>query len=72
MDHLKKAAAALSKASGGRVEGVPADVSQNDDCKNLIEQTVAMFGGIDTLVNNAGASAAAALEDVMLMIAEMR
>lgn len=33
---------------------VKADLSQRNDCKNLIDATLARFGRIDILVNNAG------------------
>lgn len=33
---------------------VPTDVSKDEDCRRLIEKTVAAYGRIDTLVNNAG------------------
>lgn len=35
---------------------VKADVSIEDDCKQLIEQTIERFGKIDVLINNAGIS----------------
>jgi 3-oxoacyl-[acyl-carrier protein] reductase len=38
----------------GEVLGVVADVGVVDDCTRLIEETVARFGRIDVLVNNAG------------------
>lgn len=34
--------------------GVRCDVRSYDDCKNLVDQTVAAFGRLDILVNNAG------------------
>jgi short-subunit dehydrogenase len=40
-----------------------ADVSRYDDCKNFIESTIATFGGIDILINNAGISMRAQLKD---------
>jgi short-subunit dehydrogenase len=40
------------------------DVQQESDCRGLIADTVARFGRLDTLVNNAGMSAHALLEDV--------
>ena len=64
VDHLKEAAKALSDTTGGDVRAVPADVSKADDCKNLVAETLKAFGGVDILINNAGTSAAAALEDV--------
>lgn len=35
---------------------VKTDVSKEEDCKNLIEETIQKFGKIDTLINNAGIS----------------
>lgn len=45
---------------------VAADVSKEFDCKRVIEQSVARFGGIDLLINNAGISMRALLKDVEL------
>lgn len=42
----------------------PTDVGDEQACRGLIADTVARFGGIDTLVNNAGMSAHALLEEV--------
>jgi short-subunit dehydrogenase len=42
---------------------VLADVSIENDCRNLIESTIKTFGGIDVLVNNAGVSMRALLKD---------
>ena len=39
---------------GYKVKAVKADVSQEADVKNLINETVSLFGGLDILVNNAG------------------
>jgi len=40
-------------AAGGRAIGIRADVSQPDDARRIASETVAAFGGIDVLVNNA-------------------
>ena len=45
---------------------VKTDVTQESDCKNLIEQTVKRFGRINVLINNAGISMRASFEDVEL------
>ncbi|WP_192823635.1 SDR family oxidoreductase [Rufibacter sp. LB8] len=52
----------------GRVTylAVPGDVSVETDCQQLIAQTVASFGRIDVLVNNAGISMRALFQDVDL------
>ncbi len=41
-------------AQGFKAQSVKADVSQEEDVKNLVGQTVAAFGSINILVNNAG------------------
>lgn len=40
-----------------------ADVSVENDCRNFIESTIKVFGGIDVLINNAGVSMRALLKD---------
>jgi NAD(P)-dependent dehydrogenase (short-subunit alcohol dehydrogenase family) len=42
------------RARGAPVEMVPCDVSKAYQCQALIDRTVAQFGGIDIMVNNAG------------------
>ena len=39
---------------GGRVLAVAADVGREEDVTRLVSETVARFGGLDVLVNNAG------------------
>lgn len=48
--------AAQCRQRGGKALVVPTDVARRDQCKNLIERTVAQYGRIDTLINNAGIS----------------
>ncbi len=48
--------AAECRSRGGRALVAPTDVSQESQCRSLIEQTVSAYGRIDTLVNNAGIS----------------
>ncbi|OQA90879.1 MAG: putative oxidoreductase [Bacteroidetes bacterium ADurb.Bin234] len=48
----------------GAVLSVKADVSSEDECKNLIHKTIDKFGKIDILINNAGISMRAMFEDV--------
>ena len=38
----------------GKAIFIPCDVTQAEDCRNAVEQTVAAFGGLDILFNNAG------------------
>jgi len=50
--------------SGKHLHTIVADVSNLNDCKNFIDSTIQVFGGIDILINNAGISMRATLEDV--------
>lgn len=45
---------------------VTADVSAEKDCELFIQKTVAHFGGLDILINNAGISMRAMFEDMSL------
>jgi uncharacterized protein len=44
----------------------PCDVTKTDDVRQLVDRTVAKFGRIDILINNAGAGLRATLVDVKL------
>jgi short-subunit dehydrogenase len=55
---------ALCQSHGAHTLLVPTDVSHKLQCKQLIDETVRCFGGIDTLINNAGISAHALLDEV--------
>jgi len=48
---------------GGETLVVPTDVSDETQCKELVEKTIATFGRLDMLVNNAGLAVVARLED---------
>lgn len=63
-DHLEAAATALSDETGGTVKAIPADVTDEQACTDLVTGTVEAFGRLDLLVNNAGTSAAASLLDL--------
>lgn len=47
---------------------VKTDVTNEMDCKNLIDRTIEEFGRIDILINNAGISMRALLENVDLQV----
>ncbi len=47
---------------------VQADVSIEGDCKRLVNETLKVFKGIDVLINNAGISMRAILEEVDLSV----
>ena len=52
-DKLEQEAQFIRDA-GGRALAVPGDVSQEADCRRVVEKTLAHFGRIDGLVHNAG------------------
>ncbi|MSP13727.1 MAG: SDR family oxidoreductase [Chloroflexi bacterium] len=56
--------AAQCRRLGGPALVVPTDVAQEADCRNLIDHTVATYGRIDTLVNNASISMWAMFEEM--------
>ena len=49
----KKVVAEIA-AQGGEAFAVQADVSEKEDCKRIIDETIKKYGRIDVLVNNAG------------------
>lgn len=61
-DALTATAEAL-RASGQEVLDVPADITRQDDIERLVSDTLAAFGRIDVLVNNAGRSMRRAIAD---------
>ena len=56
------------QSKGSDVIVVKTDVSIDEDCKHLIEQTISAFGRIDVLVNNAGLSMRAAFADTDIKV----
>ncbi len=63
-DVLERAVEEVKKATGAEVLALAADVSRAADCEAVVTQTVARFGGVDILLNNAGTSAAGAFDKV--------
>lgn len=53
---------------GNEILPVVTDVSQEADCKRLIDEAIARFGKIDVLINNAGISMRAMFEDLDLSV----
>ncbi|HJR08360.1 MAG TPA: SDR family oxidoreductase [Pyrinomonadaceae bacterium] len=53
-EEVKRAVDELGDAGEGRVTGAVCDVRDYDEVRALFEHTVAEFGGVDVLVNNAG------------------
>jgi short-subunit dehydrogenase len=56
--------AAQCQTLGAKTRVVPTDVSVQAQCQNLIATTVAEFGRLDALINNAGVSAQALFAEV--------
>ena len=54
------------KNSGGEVMYVVADVSNESDCSNMVNQVINKYGYIDILINNAGISMRALFSDLDL------
>ncbi len=42
------------QAEGGQALAVEADISQEEDCRSIVQKTIERFDRIDALVNNAG------------------
>ena len=63
------AAQAVVKAiegAGGKALAIQADAADTDAVKSAVEKTVAAFGGLDVLVNNAGIAVAKTFEETTL------
>ncbi len=58
------AVAAECRTRGAEVEILSGDVSVQADCERIVNSTVAHFGRLDTLVNNAGVGANGRLDEV--------
>ena len=67
LDKLERLAPEVS-SDPDRVLCVKTDVSDEEDCRKLIDAAVAEFGGIDILVNNAGLSMRAMFKDLDLKV----
>lgn len=64
---LEEIAADLQN-KGAEVLAVKTDVSVEEDCKNLVNLTIAKFGRVDVLINNAGISMRAIFNTVDLKV----
>lgn len=68
-DGAEEVAAACESAGGGAVV-VQGDVSDDADCRRIVAETIAAFGRIDGLVNNAATTRATPLADLSAMDSE--
>ncbi len=57
-----------AELQGSNILCVATDVSQESDCKKLIDATIEKFGRIDVLINNAGISMRALFKDMDLTV----
>lgn len=57
-----------NELSKNEIISVKTDVSNEEDCKNLIEQAIQRFGRIDILINNAGISMRALFAELDLSV----
>ena len=62
VDRLEDVAAEC-RSRGGEVLVIPTDVGDEAQCKDLIEKTIATFGRLDMLINNAGLAVTALLRE---------
>lgn len=62
IDRLEQVATEC-RGLGGEVLAVPTDVSEESQCKELVEKTVGVFDGLDMLINNAGLAVLSFLAD---------
>ncbi|MCD6366096.1 MAG: SDR family oxidoreductase, partial [Bacteroidales bacterium] len=67
LEKIQAVAEELNQA-GKNALAVQTDVSDENSCKSLIDGTIAEFGQIDVLVNNAGISMRAIFEDLDLSV----
>jgi 3-oxoacyl-[acyl-carrier protein] reductase len=63
-EKLNEAAAFIKSETGVEVLIVSADITKEDECKEIIRKTINHYGRIDILVNNAGTSSTNPFESV--------
>ena len=61
---LQVAVASIKKETGVDVLAVPANMTKEKDCQEVIEKTVERYGRLDILINNAGTASANSFEQV--------
>ena len=63
-DNVDPVAEEINEGDGGRALAIECDVRDREAVDAMVETTVDEFGGVDVLVNNAGASFMADFEDI--------
>jgi 3-oxoacyl-[acyl-carrier protein] reductase len=61
-DVLEKAAADIAKQTNRKIVPIPADLRNDADARNFIEQAHRALGRVDIMVNNAGSAAGGVIE----------
>ncbi|MER2192906.1 MAG: SDR family oxidoreductase [Solibacillus sp.] len=61
---LEEAKAEIQRLTGADVLTFATDVANEQECKRIVEETAAHYGGLDVLINNAGTASANSFEDV--------
>lgn len=61
---LDEAKSFILNQTGQEVLTVSVDISKEEDCRRLVEETVRHFGKLNIVINNAGTSSANSFEDV--------
>jgi NAD(P)-dependent dehydrogenase (short-subunit alcohol dehydrogenase family) len=64
---LKEVTEQISR-EGGQCIGIRTDVSNESDCKHMVDEAIRTYGQIDILVNNAGISMRALFKDLDLSV----
>src|SRR5262245_30372210 len=65
-DEIEATAKQLSADYGQRVVPIAADVTQPADAKRIVERTLAEFGRLDILLNNAGINIRGPIEELTI------
>jgi len=64
IDRVGPVAEAINEEDGGDALAVECNVRERDQVEDFVDETVAEFGDVDALVNNAGGEFVAAFEDI--------
>lgn len=67
IENLQKIEDSITKL-GGKSVIIPTDVTEEEQCKRLIDKTIEKLGRIDILINNAGISMRASFNDVEIVV----
>src|SRR5699024_3555681 len=65
-EKLRKAKLELLESATGKVETYAMDVRKPDDVEKMVKETIAVFGGIDHLINNEAGNVVVRAEDLSI------